>query len=75
MRQDAANNMSNTDTQRIDFLNEVMGSSRNATEQTIKIYEDDATNSVFVKVGKSHQLFFGTSLRQAIDDAIKNYKE
>lgn len=57
---------------RLQALRALMGYVQNGTHETVKLYQDDATMSFYVHVGK--QYGYGDSLGEAIDDAENRIK-
>lgn len=56
------------DSRRFKNLRHLMGYVQDGSQDSVTLFQDDATSDYFVKVGK--QSFFGTSLNEAIDKAI-----
>ena len=64
------------DTDRLKALVYAMGSVRNATDCEVAIFEDDATHTIHIRVGKVPPTVWGSSLREALDELIvRNHKE
>lgn len=61
------------DKRRLDWLRDTLGDTRQASEQDIAMYQDDATHDYFVVINPktSPQHFFGKSLRIAISTAME----
>lgn len=61
-----------TDSELLDFLAKACGYVANATETTVRIFQDDATRDWLVKVGEGPRAprGYGNSLRQAIENLM-----
>lgn len=60
-----------TPDQILDGLRHLCGYVENGTDCTVKIYQDDATKTWHVVVGKSTNWFDGDSMSQALRKAIE----
>jgi len=60
-----------------DKLRECMGYVQNSSEQTVMLFQDDATRDYFVQcvVGKKSETYFGDTLFAAIDKAHLKEKQ